>query len=153
MSEPLSEEVEAPVGQDPTDPTHFHMRYPTLKELLRAGGIEGVEYCLVSANNLKKFGKLRDSEGNFWSPIRDLPALSISGPKGTAESVVLMGRGKPIPGACEFNGIRQYFVDSDLELETGLWADPDHPLDMSNLPSAEKVKDAPPPQGKIEKSH
>ena len=118
----------APIGTDPTDPTHFHMRYPTLRDLLSKGGREGVEYCLVAGHNLRRF-----TDGG-WSPIVGLPPLTIEGPKGLVDSVILMGRGEPIPGSDDYNGVRRYYVDIEVEDITGLPSSPDSPTTTTNLP-------------------
>lgn len=134
--------VSAPVGQDPTDPSYFYMRYPKLHDLLYRGGIEGVEYCLVAGHNLRRYGELKDNLGESWSPIRDLPPLTIEGPKGVAETVVLMGRGRPIPGSDDHNGVRPYYIDIDVEETTGMPANPESPLAIGNLPDGEKIQAA-----------
>jgi len=124
------------------DPTVFLNRYPTLAELLAKGGIEGVEYCLVAGKNLRKYSQMENAVKEKWSPIRDLPTLTIVGPAGRADSVVLMGRGEPTYGASDYNGIRRYYVDVDVEVATGIPANPDSPLanKVSNLPLG-KAKD------------
>jgi hypothetical protein len=124
-----------------SDPTVFANRYPTLDDLLAKGGKEGVEYCLVDSRNLRKFSQDRDGDNEVWWQVPGLPTLSIIGPDGTAESVVLMGRGQPTYGAADYNGRRKYHVDIDIEEATGLPADPDNPLPkLTNLPIS-KVQD------------
>jgi hypothetical protein len=124
----MSESVTAPVEPSPTDLTYFKDRYPTLPELLAKGGITGVEYCLVSGSNQRKFAELKNEKGHIWSPIKDLPALTIEGPKGKVDTVILMGRGEPIRGSGDFNGIRAYFVDVDVEETVGIPANEDSPV-------------------------
>ena len=135
MSEPTTEPTTlAPIGEDPTDPNHYHMRYPTLDDLLYRGGREGVEYCLVAGFNQRKFGEVG------FSGIREAPnsdtslVFSITGPKGTVPSVILMGRGEPIPGSDDYNGIRPYNVDVDVEEATGIPANDESPLHFNNIP-------------------
>jgi hypothetical protein len=122
------------------DPTVFENRYPTLQELLRDGGLTGVEYCLVSGANQRLFGGDADPDGNTWSAVRDLPILTIKGPKGTVDTVVLMGRGNPVPGAGDYNGIRHYWVDVTLEEAVGIPANPQSPVatSISNKPDLPK---------------
>ena len=124
------------------DPTVFINQYPTLTDLLAKGGIEGVEYCLVHGKNLRKFAEMENAASERWSPIRDLPTLTILGPAGRVDSVVLMGRGEPTYGAADYNGIRHYYVDVDVEEDTGIAASPDSPLAnrVSNLPLPSKVQ-------------
>lgn len=124
------------------DPTVFLNHYPTLDDLLAKGGIEGVEYCLVHGKNLRKFSQMENMAKERWSPIRDLPTLTIIGPAGRVDSVVLMGRGDPTYGAADYNGIRQFYVDIDVEETTGLPANPESPLatKTTNLP-VEKALD------------
>ena len=128
------------------DPTVFINRYPTLDELLAKGGREGVEYCLVSGGNLRKFSQMESPiegrHGERWSPIRDLPTLTLIGPEGRVDSVVLMGRGDPTYGAADYNGIRSYYVDIAIEETIGLPANPDSPLatKTTNLPTPDKVQ-------------
>lgn len=140
-----NEPVLAPIGTDPTDPTYFHMRYPTLGDLLSRGGREGVEYCLVAGHNLRKFTDYH------WSAIVGLPPLTIEGPKGVAESVILMGKGDPIPGSDDYNGIRWYYVDIDIEEATGLASSPND-IDMTNMPPPESIpkgRPGKPPTGDV----
>ena len=113
----MSETVTA---QAEPDPTYFENRYPRPDELLRDGGLTGVQYCFVSGANQRKFAEDKDEEGYAWSPIKDLPALTFAGPKGTVDTVVLMGRGDPVTGAGDGNGIRLWFVDIDIEERTGI---------------------------------
>jgi hypothetical protein len=123
------------------DPTVFVNRYPTLAELLSKAGKEGIEYCLVDRRNQRRFEHDSDEDGETWWQVDRLPTLSIVGPNGVAESVVLMGRGKPTYGAADFNGRRKYAVDLDIEEATGLPADPNNPLTkLSNIPIA-RVKE------------
>ena len=58
----------------------------------------------------------------------------ITGPKGTVPSVILMGRGEPIPGSDDYNGIRPYNVDVDVEEATGIPANDESPLHFNNIP-------------------
>lgn len=129
------------------DPTFFDGKYPTLFELLRDGGLTGVEYCLIKGSQLKHFSKLPDSEGNVWSPIADLPALTIRGPKGQVDTVLLVGRGRPVPGAGDYNGIRKYNVSIELEEEVGIPANPDSPVNVTTNLQPEKLA-KPPKSGK-----
>ena len=126
-----TEPTMAQIGADPVDPTHFHMCYPTLADLLSKGGLEGVEYCLVAGHNLKQFTDLH------WSAIRGLPPLTVTGPKGVVDSVILMGRGDPIPGSDDHNGIRHYYTDIYIEEVTGIPANPESPIKLGNLPKLE----------------
>lgn len=142
-----SPKVTAPIGTDSTDPTYFHMRYPTLHDLLSRGGLEGVEYCLVAGHNLRKFTE------EHWSAIKGLPPLTIEGPKGVVDSVVLMGRGDPIPGSDDHNGIRWYYTDIFIEDTTGLPSDPNNQdIDMTNTPKEviTKASNKRPPKEEIQ---
>ena len=135
MTEPTTDtEVLAPIGESPADPNHYHMRYPTLDDLLYRGGREGVEYCLVAGFNQRKFGDVG------FSAIQEAPTsdtrliFSITGPNGTVPSVILMGRGDPIPGSDDYNGVRPYNVDVDVEEATGIPANDESPLHFNNIP-------------------
>jgi hypothetical protein len=141
----------APVQPEPgteVDLTRFENRYPTLPELLRDGGLTGVEYCLVSGANQRLFAEDTDENGKAWSPVRDLPALTVAGPKGTVDTVILMGRGDPIRGSGDFNGIRQYFVDVDLEEAVGIAASKKSPLHPDYKPPKKEGESGAPQKGK-----
>jgi hypothetical protein len=86
-----------------------------------------------------EFEKELDAEGNTWSLILGVPTITIAGPKGTCDTVKLMGRGKPVEGAGDFNGVRVVVVDRVLEETTGILA--------QKLPVPEEPKSAP-AQGK-----
>jgi hypothetical protein len=102
------------------DPTHFD-RIPHPKEIVRSGGLPGVEYCYVLGKNIGKWQKMsRGDKSQQWSLTRNIPVISIAGPKGFADSVVVMSRGIPIPGADPENGTRRWYVDNELISLTGL---------------------------------
>lgn len=89
--------------------THFD-RYPHPRELLRYGGLPGVEYCLVAGINIGKF------ERSGWSQIRDMPSISI----GRCDSVVVMGRGEPIAGADPTSSRRTWYYDTYIRDNSGV---------------------------------
>ena len=90
--------------------TAFPDRYPRLDELLTHGGMSGVDYALVAGQNIGRFQK------HGWSQIKDMPSLQI----GQCDSVLLLGKGDPIPGASDQNGIRCFYADRDLPALTGI---------------------------------
>ncbi|OGR29714.1 MAG: hypothetical protein A2139_02400 [Desulfobacca sp. RBG_16_60_12] len=104
------------------DLTRFEGRYPEPDEICRYGGLPGVEYCYVAGQNQRKFVDMG------FSPITGVPALPFIGPLGTMDTVVVMGRGAPIQGAGDDNGIRRWFVDVDVEGTIGIPANPDSPV-------------------------
>jgi len=126
------------VGADPTDDRYYYMRYPRLNELLYREGREGVSYCLVAGYNIKKFENdfIINAKGEkiYWSLVEGTRTYTIEGPNGVVDSVVLMGRGAPIPGSDDYNGVRPYYVDADVEEQTGLPSDPSNP---ESLPTKE----------------
>ena len=134
----MSETAEAPVALTPTepDPTYYENRYPEPDDICRQGGKAGVEYCYVAGHNQRKFTDEK------WSPIIGVPVLTIAGPAGTVDTVVVMGKGEPIKGADLDNGIRRWSVDIDLEEATGIPANPDSPIGekrISNSPDPKTV--------------
>ena len=79
---------------------------------------------------------MKDERGFGWSPINDVPVLTFKGPMGTVDTVIVMGKGEPILGADDNNGIRNWFVDIDIEESIGVPANPDSPV-------ADLIKDEP----------
>ena len=95
--------------------TTFVNRYPRLDELIPYGGDPGTKYCLVSGANTRKFF-LEDG----WLEVDSLHAITIVGERGTVDTVKLMGKGQPIKGAAQGNGMREYNIDRDIMAETGI---------------------------------
>jgi hypothetical protein len=81
------------------DDYYFHLRYPTLKEMLREGGEPGRYYLLVPGHMIGKVGKKTGPDGTFYQEVRDLQTMTVAGPKGTCDSAKLMVCGHKIPGA------------------------------------------------------
>ena len=131
MSEPAV--TTAPVE---SDPTYFKNHYPTLMDLLMDGGRPGVEYCQVCGSNQRSFAILKDDDDFTFSLVDGLPPYTVEGPRGKVDTVVLMGRGKPIEGAGDFNGIRKCSIDIDLEEATGIPANPQSPITLNPLDKA-----------------
>jgi hypothetical protein len=55
-----------------------------------------------------------------WELTKGGDVVSISGPVGTCDSVMVLSRGEPITGAAPMNGIRRWGVHKKLEEITGL---------------------------------
>lgn len=108
--------------EPPMEPTSddltFSGRYPNLCELVEKGGLPGVVYGLVPGElqvRMQRYG---------WSPIENMPPISIEGPRGRVDTVLVMGHGQPIPGAPAGNGKRRFMIHYQLEEKTGLFVDP-----------------------------
>jgi hypothetical protein len=142
---PVATELSEPVFAEP-DPTVFIDRYPTPNELLYRGGKEGIEYCLVAGERIGYFSRLKNEDGDSWSLIKSdrnsetVPTITIRGPKGVDESVVLMACGKPIPGSDDHNGVRRFYVDTVLEEKVGIPANPKSPVSTTNPPAPKQVQ-------------
>jgi hypothetical protein len=154
---PVATELSEPVFAEP-DPTVFIDRYPTPNELLYRGGKEGIEYCLVAGERIGYFSRLKNEDGDSWSlrlknedgdswsliksdrNSETVPTITIRGPKGVDESVVLMACGKPIPGSDDHNGVRRFYVDTVLEEKVGIPANPKSPVSTTNLPDPKQVQ-------------
>lgn len=149
MTESSENQTEAPRNHDPT---YFENRYPHPEEILRHGGITGVEYCYVPGSRVKRYADWEDETGNHrkWSTIEGIPPLCFVGPLGAVDTVVLMGRGDPIPGTHDFNGARKFFVDKELEESTGIPAHRESPV--FTLWEEEQKRAASAAKGKISKS-
>ena len=116
------------------DLTRFEGRYPEPDEICRYGGRPGVEYCYVAGQNQRKFVDVG------FSPITGVPTLTFVGPKGTMDTVVVMGRGAPIQGAGDDNGIRRWFVDVDVEKVTGIPSSSGSPVDKPTEAARQSTK-------------
>jgi hypothetical protein len=92
----------------------FEGRLPRLEEVLLWGGQPGVEYCYVDGSNIGAFQDLG------FEMLRDTSVFTVIGPKGMCHSVLIMGRGTPIPGADPQNGVRMLGVDNVIRESTGL---------------------------------
>lgn len=97
---------------------------PDLTDLLAHGGVPGVRYCLAPADRMGEMRRPPEAgatEDDIWwlvEGIKPLPFI-VHGPKGSCDSVVLMGQGKPIPGASPANGRRQYYCHRQLLVQLG----------------------------------
>ena len=94
--------------------------YPTLDDLTLHGGVPGLKYRLTHVANMAR----AQSEG--WKLTQGYPVFVLKGWAGIA-SAQLMVRGKPIPGADPYNGVRPYFIDKRLDDETGIDTEPPAP--------------------------
>lgn len=92
----------------------FEGRLPKLAEVLLWGGQPGVEYCYVDGSNIGAFQDIG------FEMIRDATVFGVLGPKGECPSILIMGRGTPIPGADPHNGIRVLGVDNHIRATTGV---------------------------------
>ena len=93
--------------------TVYDGRFPSLSDMLRQGGLPGVEYFLCNSANIAGY------QAQSADLVAGLPAFEIRGPRGVA-SAFLMCRGNPIPGADPLNGVRRYAIDPQLVGATGL---------------------------------
>ena len=115
---------ETAVAEVEPDLTHFTNRYPEPPEILRNGGLCGTKYCYVPGHRQRLYTELDPP----WSAVVDVPVLKFTGPLGTVDTVIVMGSGAPIKGAADDNGIREWFVDIELEEAIGVPASKDSPL-------------------------
>ena len=76
---------------------------PSLDQMLSMGGRAGVEYCLISADDLGEMNRMG------WTIIPGTHPMTLHGPTGSCDNVLLMGQGKPIEGAAAGNGRRLYY--------------------------------------------
>lgn len=116
---------------DPTQPdlrrsdvSVFEGRLPDPAEILQWGGKPGVEYLIIDAANLHQAlalppVELPDGTKDKWTSVKDVNVYQVSGPKGVV-TVMILGRGKPIPGADPANGIRKWSYDRSILTSTGL---------------------------------
>lgn len=95
-------------------PKEFVGRLPSPDELTRFGGYPGVKYCLVHGKNIGDFSQ------NGWEMTSVDMVGVVKGPDGNCKNIIVMARGKPIPGADPMNGRRQWYVDPSILEETGL---------------------------------
>jgi hypothetical protein len=92
---------------------YTYTQIPKLKQLLpRMGGRPGVEYAQVCVQHL------RDAEDAGWHRVDHARVYTIVGPKGSID-LVLMERGKPVPGLGHASGKRKCQVDLLVEQATG----------------------------------
>ena len=89
----------------------FEGRYPELEDFFDGGGLPGVEYALVLAQDALGY------EG--YEAIVGMTPFSVSGPDGTA-TCTLLGKGQPIKGADKSNGVRVYEIAGAVDEATGL---------------------------------
>jgi len=102
-----------------SDPLFFENCYPDPYDELQNGGWPGISYAYVSVANQKKYM----TEFGLWLVPNNGKVYTISGPKGQMDCII-MGHGEPIRGADPSNGLREWYVDHDLEEGTGVSADP-----------------------------
>jgi len=127
-----------PRGPEPapevTDEDLHFDRYPNLYELVTPR--IGVQYVLVLGNDVRRYQRV-SKQGNqgrpeeWWDTIPNMPAITIEGPKGTADTVVLLGKGRPATGGSDLNGKRRFYVDAAIEEVTGLYVE-GAPSELSN---------------------
>jgi hypothetical protein len=121
----------------------YEGRLPRLAEVLLWGGKPGVEYCYVDGANLGAFQSIG------FELVRDTDAFTVTGPKGECSSVVIMGRGTPIPGADPQNGIRVLGVDNKIRESTGLDSEEGYDAfleDEKTVQQGQAEESAPPPE-------
>ena len=91
--------------------TYDHL--PQLRELLKNGGLPGVEYLQVAVHNLR----LAQREG--WTRVSGHQMVyTIVGPNGSCDCE-LFGSGEPISGQDPEGGARVCWIDMDVRQETG----------------------------------
>ena len=118
----------------------FDGRLPRLVEVLRWGGQPGMEYCYVDGSNIGSFQDIG------FEMIRDASVFTVVGPKGACPSILIMGRGTPIPGADPHNGIRVLGVDNHIRTTTGLDMDEGYDAEKpAPIRKVSKEEKAPPP--------
>jgi len=109
---------------DVTDADLHFTQYPNLYELVTPR--IGVQYVLVLGNDVRRYQRL-SKDGNqgrpeeWWDTIPNMPAITIEGPEGTADTVVLLAKGRPAVAGSDLNGKRRFFVDEGIEELTGLY--------------------------------
>lgn len=86
---------------------------PDLRDLLPNGGLAGIVYAQVTTNHT------REAQEIGLRPIKHTEVFTIQGPTGTV-SVILTGKGTPIPGASPDAGARECVLDGDIFVRTGL---------------------------------
>ena len=104
----------------PHDPaiTQYKDRIPYVDDVIRDGGRPGCEYAYVLGDNI---GYYNENEPDTpWTPVPGAPVLTIEGPKGRVDNVMVLVRGKPIKGADARNGVRIWLVDPDIHTRTGI---------------------------------
>jgi len=99
---------------------------PSLLDLLAQGGYPGVEYCLIHPEVL---GVMERAE---WWRVPKMNSLTLHGPKGSADGVMLMAWGEPIPGASPSNGQRKYYARVELLVTLGYLDGPER-ADVAKL--------------------
>lgn len=118
----------------------FEGRLPQLDEVLLWGGRPGVQYCYVSGENLGAFQDIG------FDMVKDAQVFSVVGPKGQCSSVVIMGKGTPIPGADPQNGIRVLGVDNNIREITGLDSEAEYDVFSEEATPSEAEASPPPPE-------
>lgn len=105
---------ERSVETHPEDYVFDHI--PTLRELLRNGGLPGVEYAQVCTAHFKR------AQNEKWKDVQGAKCYTIVGPKGRAD-MILKAKGVPLSGNTE-SGARVCYIDKGIETLTGLsaWA-------------------------------
>lgn len=122
---PLQSQMDSRVLFDhPGQPTREDLTFdhiPFGAEVLKHGGVPGVEYCWVAPESIPKFENAGPSpEGYFWARIGDWRwPINIRGPRGVIYSCQLYGRGEPIPAASPHSGLRKWYVDTVILDRTG----------------------------------
>lgn len=100
---------------------------PDLPQLIPSGGRPGVEYCLIPPVHLGTWQR------DGWWIVPRIEPLTIHGPTGSADGVLLLGWGTPIPGASPSNGRRHYYAHEELLVELGYVPSPAPPADLTAL--------------------
>lgn len=109
-----SDEIASYTGQDPSDEAVFHNRYPYPHELVRHGGIVGIEYCLIPAEKITQYSNMG------WRQVNRVDPITIIGPKSKRDSIMLVCRGEPIPGSVRAGGLREWYVAQEIIDATGI---------------------------------
>lgn len=113
---------------------------PDLLDLMPSGGRIGFEYALVASKNMVR------AQHDSWDMVTGQPAFEVEGPMGTCP-VVLMGKGKSVPGASSSGGRVVVWFDPDISDATGLWLEGDS-LDKEKASGQGKVQGQESQEGK-----
>ena len=108
----------------PGQPTREDLTFehiPFGHEVLRHGGLPGVEYCWVAPESTAKFLDAGpNDEGFTWAQVRDWHwPITIVGPRGSVRAAQLFARGAPIPSASPHSSTRRWFVYNVILERTG----------------------------------
>jgi hypothetical protein len=106
-----------------SDVKTFEGRLPDPAEVIQWGGKPGVQYLMIDSRNLHEARNeppiVIDGKEHRWGPIKDMDVYQVVGPQG-GTTIMVLGRGKPIPGADPANGVRRWSYDRTILETTGL---------------------------------